>query len=423
MTHFGILCPAATGHLNPMCALGRELQRRGHQVTLFGIPDIQPKVMNSELDFWMLGEAEFPAGTLEQAYKQLGEMSGLVGVKFTVRRLQQETVMLFREVPEALKVAGVEALLVDHVMPGAGTIADLLNLPFITVCNALLIDREPAVPPYFTGWSYSKAWWARLRNQMGKFFLDRVGQPIWDVVVQQRQQWKLPPYDRREDADSQLAQICQLPAEYDFPRVNLPQCFHYTGPFRKSSLQSVPFPFEQLSDQPLIYASMGTLQNRKQEIFQCIAAACKGLDAQLVLSLGGGSRVEEFQGLPGAPLVVEYAPQLELLTKARLTITHAGLNTVLESLSNGVPMVAIPITNDQPGVGARVSWTGTGEVVPLSRLSVSRLRAAIRRVLTEDSYSSAASRLKEAIHQSGGVERAADIVEQAVSTKAPVLRA
>lgn len=35
MTHFGIICPAAIGHLNPMCALGRELQRRGHRVTLF----------------------------------------------------------------------------------------------------------------------------------------------------------------------------------------------------------------------------------------------------------------------------------------------------------------------------------------------------------------------------------------------------
>jgi len=52
---------------------------------------------------------------------------------------------------------------------------------------------------------------------------------------------------------------------------------------------------------------------------------------------------EAVQRLPGSPLVV-YAPQLELLAKARLTITHAGLNTVLDSLSNGVPLVAIPIT-------------------------------------------------------------------------------
>jgi UDP:flavonoid glycosyltransferase YjiC (YdhE family) len=59
MTHFGILCPAAIGHLNPMCVLGRELQRRGHQVTLFGVADVQPKVMKSGLGFWTIGEADF----------------------------------------------------------------------------------------------------------------------------------------------------------------------------------------------------------------------------------------------------------------------------------------------------------------------------------------------------------------------------
>lgn len=47
MTHFGITCPPAIGHLNPMCALGRELQRRGHQVTIFGVPDIRQKIINS----------------------------------------------------------------------------------------------------------------------------------------------------------------------------------------------------------------------------------------------------------------------------------------------------------------------------------------------------------------------------------------
>jgi MGT family glycosyltransferase len=114
--------------------------------------------------------------------------------------------------------------------------------------------------------------------------------------------------------------------------------------------------------------------------------------------------------------VVGYAPQLELLKKTTLTITHAGLNTALESLSNGVPMVAIPITNDQPGVAARLTWTGAGEFVPLSRLNVPKLRAVIQQVLTEDSYKNHASRLQDAIARAGGVSRAADIIEQVIST-------
>ncbi len=212
----------------------------------------------------------------------------------------------------------------------------------------------------------------------------------------------------------------QQPKEFEFPRFNLPQSFHFTGPYHSAaSRKPVFFPYEKLSGEPLIYASMGTV-NRLIKNFRVIAEACVGLNVQLVISFGGGNNAELLGKLPGNPLVVEYAPQLELLKKTSLTITHAGLNTTLESLSNGVPMVAIPIANDQPGVAARIAWTGTGEVVPLSCLSVPRLKAAIQRVLTQDSYKNNATRLQAAINRSGGVSRAADIVDQAISTGKPV---
>ena len=88
---------------------------------------------------------------------------------------------------------------------------------------------------------------------------------------------------------SQLAQISQQPAEFEFPRRHLPQYFHFTGPFHNSaSRESAHFPFEMLTAKPLIYASLGSVLGRKQEIFQDIASACEGLDVQLVISLGGG---------------------------------------------------------------------------------------------------------------------------------------
>jgi MGT family glycosyltransferase len=313
-------------------------------------------------------------------------------------------------------------MLVDQVSPGGGTVAEFLDIPFITVCNAMLINQEDGVPPFFTPWKYNPSWWAHWRNRLTYASLSSLGKPIREVVGEYRQKWNLPPHFHPNNAYSQLAQVSQQPAEFDFPREHLPPCFHFTGPYHNPmSRQSVAFPFEQLTEQPLIYASMGTLQNRQQNVFYTIAEACAGLDAQLVISLGGGGTPESLPQLPGKPLVVGYAPQLELLQKATLTITHAGLNTTLESLSNGVPMVAIPITNDQPGVAARIAWTGVGEVVPLSRLSVPRLRGAVQRVLTEDSYKQNALRLQAAIRQAGGVSRAADIIEQAISTGKPVL--
>jgi UDP:flavonoid glycosyltransferase YjiC (YdhE family) len=97
------------------------------------------------------------------------------------------------------------------------------------------------------------------------------------------------------------------------------------------------------------------------------------------------------------------------------------MNTTLESLSNGVPMVAIPIANDQPGVASRIVWSGCGEAIPVKKVNVDNLRTAIKKVLTEDSYRKNALQLQEAIKKAGGTKRAIDIVEQAVSTGKPVL--
>jgi zeaxanthin glucosyltransferase len=220
-----------------------------------------------------------------------------------------------------------------------------------------------------------------------------------------------------------LATISQQPEAFDFPRRELPASFHYTGPF--IDLRARPellFPWARLDGRPLVYASLGTLQNRLPEVFHVIAAACAGVHAQLVIGLGAGLQPEEIGELPGDPLVQSYVPQFQLLERASLMVTHAGMNSTLECLAQGVPMVAVPITHDQPNIAQRIAWTGTGTMVPLEALSVERLRDEINRVLTDPTYRQAAVRMKQQIQQADGLNRAADLVETAIRTGAPVLR-
>ncbi|MFM7360447.1 MAG: glycosyltransferase [Cyanobium sp.] len=423
MTYFGMLCPAASGHLNPMTTLGHELRCRGHRVTLVGIADGRAAAEAPGLAFQSIGAESYPAGATRETLARIGELSGLGAFRATIRHLQASTQMLLREAPEALRAAGAEALLIDQVSFAGPTIAEVLDLPFVSVCCALMLNRDPVVPPLNTGWAYSPSRRARLRNELGHELIARLTAPITRVIVDHRAAAGLPPVPRGADPYSRLAQISQQPAEFEFPRRSLPACFHFCGPFADpASRPPAPFPWERLSGQPLIYASLGTIQNRLLGLFETIAAACRDLDVQLVIALGGGCVPEDLPPLPGDPLVVGFAPQLELLRRAALTITHAGMITVLELLAEGVPMVAIPIANDQPGVGARLAWSGSGAVVPLKRLSAARLRAAIERVLQEDSYRAEALRLQAAIRRAGGVSRAADVVEPAVASGQPVLR-
>lgn len=62
MTHFAIICPAVMGHLNPMFALGHELQRRSHRVTLIGVLDAQAATQAAGLEFRAIAESEYPLG-------------------------------------------------------------------------------------------------------------------------------------------------------------------------------------------------------------------------------------------------------------------------------------------------------------------------------------------------------------------------
>ncbi|MEG4149161.1 glycosyltransferase [Microcoleus sp. Pol12B5] len=422
MTHFGIFCPAGDGHLNPMTTLGNELLRRGHRVTVFNFLDAKTTTLASGLEFQPLAEEEFPVGWFAEIISQRGKLSGLAALQHTFKEVAKTSDAILREAPIAIKKADVEALLVDQVSLEGGTIAEFINIPFITVCSALLLNRDPDVPPICTLWQYDPTWKGRLRNQVSYQLLSLLARPIREGISEYRRKWNLPLQSHPNDYYSKLAQITQQSAELEFPRQNLPPYFHFTGPYHNPATRKpVPFPFEQLTGQPLIYASMGTIQNRLLDVFQTIASACEGLEAQLVISLGGGASPESFPQLPGNPIVVGYAPQLELLQKATLTITHAGMNTTLESLSNGVPMVAIPVANDQPGVAARIAYTGVGEVVPLKELSVSKMRSAIVKVLTQESYKQRAIEMQGAIGRSGGVKRAADIIEQVVLTGKPVL--
>jgi zeaxanthin glucosyltransferase len=423
MAHLGLICPELSGHLNPMTTLGRELRRRGHRVTLICRPDGRAKAESAGLEFIGVGEKNFPAGSQARSIAQLGELSGLSAMRFTVELLRHAAVTVLEEAPGAIASAGIDALLVDQVTPAGDTVAEILKLPFVRVCNALALNPDPALPPALTPWRYRRGWIWRARNALGVSILRFVAKPIVREVNARRLHHGLPVLARDVTESASLAQIAQQPAFFDYPRERLPKNFHYTGPWHAIEAgDKLEFPWEKLNNRPLIYASMGTLQNRQRPIFEAIAAACVGLDAQFVLSLGSRDQRLELN-LAGAPIVVPFAPQLELLRRAALTITHAGLNTALESLTQGVPMVAIPITNDQPGVASRLEWLGVARVVPPSRLTVRRLRAGVRSVLTGRHYRARAQQWKAEIARVDGLKLAADIVEQAIETKQKVLHA
>lgn len=407
---FGIITPPVSGHLHPFGALGRELIRRGHHVSVLQMPDLGERVRAEGLEFIEIGISDHPVGSLPESLSQLARLDGLRALRFTVNAVRKTTEMVCRDAPGALKSAGIDALLVDQMEPAGGAVAEHTGLPFLTICNALAVNSEPSIPPPFTSWRCRSTRWSHVRNRVGYSLSRRIMRPVEATVNRYRKQWKLRKLEHPEHSFSQTAQISQQPAAFDFPRRQLPSSFHYVGPLRDCSLKQCSFPWERLDGRPLVYASLGTLQNRKAGLFRLFAEACQGLPVQLVMTHGGGLDQATVASFPGSPLVVSYAPQLEVLSKASLTLSHAGLNTVLDSLSCGVPIIATPITYEQPAIASRIRWAGVGEVLTRSSMTPHGLRQMISHVMSESTYRANAQEIRKSIAASGGVSRAADII-------------
>jgi len=414
MATLGAFCFPGTGHINPMTALARRLEQRGHKVVLFGIADCESRIRAAGINFHQIGASDYPPGTLGRLDQRLGELHGLATFRFTVQRVRDTARMVLRDGPAAVLAESCDALLCDEADMGS-TVAEYLRLPFISVAFFPPLIQDDRIPAFCFGWQSGTGVLTRLRNRLGFRLLSRVAAPIYAVVNKQRTAWGLSPLERSTDALSQLAQITQLPRALEFDIPGLPSNLHYTGPFVDTQQRPpVDFPWHLLDHRPLVYASLGTLQNGAEEIFRTIAEACAPLNCQLVISLGGGLDPDRLPNLPGSPIVVRYAPQLELLKRAAVCITHAGLNTVLESLAEGIPLVALPLGNDQPGVAARVHARGAGLVIPRSRITVPRLRAAVCCALTDPRYRTAAQTIQSAIHGIDGLGLAAQIIERSL---------
>ena len=420
MAHIGMFCLPATGHLNPLAALAYELKTRGHSITFFNLPDLAESVERRGFRFEPLGEVNYPGGALKADFGRLAALEGPAAMQFTFAMIARYEKAVLDEGGPVLNRNAVDFCVIDQLDYGAAALARICQIPFVTVSLALMMNEEDGVPRNAEIPSDDPEQPGRIRAYSA--VLAEALQPILELVNQYLRKHNLEPVSSLGEVWSPLAQISQEPAQFEFPRTQLPPWFHFTGPFtRPETRPTIAFPEDRLNGKPLVYASFGTVQNRLLPLFEAVAAATAELDVQLVISFGG-QRPSDVPRLAGNPVVLDIVPQLKILQRAAVMVTHAGLNSALECLAAGVPMVAIPITNDQPGVSARIVWTGTGVRLLPEECTPDTLRTAIAEVIGNPSYREAAQRFRHSIAETNGLARAAAIVEQAVHSRAPVLR-
>ena len=409
--HFGVLPFTGTGHLIPFLALGQELRRRGHRVTFFEKSKIRERV--SQAGFEFVAIAEKPPYARERLVDhRSGLRQEIANLRFNLDRIGSDIRHYLLQTPAILRRSGVDALIVNEIALTAPTVAQTLELPYFLISTSVPHSFGWKFSSWFLGYRYSASCLSWLQSAYLELSVLRVRGPIGRLIDQQRRQLGFGPSREIPRDFPPLAHLTQMPACLDRPHASLPTNFHYAGPFVSlPERPPVPFPWERLDGRPIIYASLGTTRNVQIFVLRKIAEGCKDLNVQLILSLGNRFEPAELGELAGQPLVVKYAPQLEILKIARAVITHGGANSVFEALLEGKPMIVIPQAYDQPAMAERLAQLHIAETLPVMRLSARMIRDAVTKVLHDRSYQDAAQRMQVIMSPPRGTERAARIIE------------
>lgn len=257
----GFVSMPLSGHLNPMTALARRVKSRGNDVVFFGVPDVEPFARAAGLDFVPYGEAEYPVGSIEKIYSSVATMRGFEVVRYSCMNLNPElTRVAFDYLAEKLVKTGVGGLAIDTVHFFVELVPLGMSMPYVHIWNDLNLDFSGTTPPALFSGRLDTYPEGLNRNVENLHKLGEMLGPLLDISRSYAERVGLK-IDWNDPAAtvSKLAVITQTPKEFDFPGIPWPAQFHYAGPFHDDEGRvPVPFPWEQLTDKPLIYASLGT---------------------------------------------------------------------------------------------------------------------------------------------------------------------
>jgi zeaxanthin glucosyltransferase len=412
--HFGVLSFTGTGHLNPLIALSQELKDRGHKVTFFEKPKIEARIRQAGLEFVPIGAIDASNRPTPPSVHS-GLLSEISMLRFNLARIVRDIENYLRDTPVALSQAGVDALLINEIALTGPTVAQLLDLPYFIISTTVPHHWGWKGSSWRTGYRYSASYLSWIQRAFLEVSALRMRGPIRRAIEKYRRRAGLGNLRRAVASFPALAHITQLPQCMDLPRKSVPGNFFYTAPWVSNAARPrIAFPWERLDGRPLVYASLGTTRNAEPAVLRLIAQACESLNVQLIISLGGRFDTEDFADLPGRPLVVQFAPQLELLKIVRIVISHGGPNTAFEALMAGKPMIVIPMAYDQPAIAARLARLHIAKVLPIMRLSAARIRTAVITLLGDASYEQVAVAMQSILQGLRGSTEASDIIEDAL---------
>jgi UDP:flavonoid glycosyltransferase YjiC (YdhE family) len=339
-----------TGHLYASFKLARQLKSLGHEITYLGVQDFEAPVRLQQFDFQPLFADAIPKGFLSQqvANAEAEPFEVILAAARKGRRPDE----LLAELARTVVALRPGVLVIDLLLSSVALLAKRLEVA------SVLLNTQ-----FYDPWE-----------------------------------------DARKAADYRLLldvpELVLCPREFDFPRAVTRANCHYVEAAIDQQRSDGDFPWQRLDpDRPLIYCSLGSqshlINGGRRALQVVIDAIAARQDWQLILTTGTHLNPVDFGEVAANVALVNRAPQLDVLKRASIMITHGGFNTVKECIFYGVPMIVLPLIRDHPAVAARVVHHGLGLRGNINRLSVETVNAMIDEIAGNPSFRTRCDRMRD----------------------------
>lgn len=339
------------GHVEPMIAVARHASELGHEVAFAGQTALLGKLA-------ALGFATIEVGpsTLSSSRRPLAPVDAVheraVIRDFFVGQVgAQRATALY----DLMCMQRPDVVLCEEIDVGAVVAAERLSIPTIVV-NVLAAGRTNAPGVIASAWNG-----LRQANHLD---------PDPDTI-------RL----------GGTIEIASFPASFRAPELSpRPQWQPVRPPTARDP---------RLMRDRFVYATLGTIFNTESgDLFHRLLDGLGESGIEALLTVGDSIDPSEFRHVPHNVTVERYVPQAEIIGSCSAVLCHGGSGTLMAALSNGLPVIALPLGADQPDNGDRVNELGCGIVLDPLTATPTTIAAAIACIHDNSEYRHQAASLR-----------------------------
>ncbi|MGM0748818.1 MAG: macrolide family glycosyltransferase [Bacillota bacterium] len=379
--HITIINIPAYGHVNPTLALVEKLCEKGHRVTYATTEEFAPAVQQAGARPLLY---ETTISVDPQQIKELMEKNE------TPLMFLKESLGILPQLEELYKNDQPDLIVYDFIALAGKLLADKLQVPAVRLCS-----------------SYAQ-------NESFQMGTEEMLQQVKEAEAEFQaflEQENLPAVSFEQLAIPEAFNIVFMPRSFQIKNETFDDRFCFIGPSLGKRSEQERLLLKEKGDRPLMLISLGTAFNAWPEFYQMCMEAFGGSEWHVIMSVGKSIEPDSLGDIPDNFTVRQRVPQLDVLTEADVFISHGGMNSTMEAMNEGVPLVVIPQMHEQELTAQRVEELGLGIYLPKEEVSVPRLQQAIGNIFSDKEIHSRVKDMQKDVKEAGGAEQGAAEIE------------